>query len=103
MDDTTGPARDGIVVEEHIVFSFEELCRASGAASVQLQALVDEGLLYPTGRGPQDWRFAGPSLATARTALRLTRELGVELASVALVMDLLAEIALLRARLRTRR
>lgn len=97
---TTVTAVHSLVVDEHVVFSFTALCQAIGEAmpATQVQALVTEGLLQPTGDGPHDWQFSGPSLLRARHALRLARELELSLHGAAIVMDLLAEIAALKAR-----
>lgn len=92
-----GAADVVIVLDEQAVFSFAALCRASGADAAQLQALVDEGLLLPTGAGPADWQFTGPALLRARRALRLVHELQLGLQGAAVVLDLLAEIDALRA------
>ena len=100
MADPHDSTNSGIVVEEHVVFTFTALCRASGADAAQLQALVGEGLLEPAGHGPDDWQFNGNALPRALTALRLARDLELGLSGVAIVMDLLAEIETLRSRLR---
>lgn len=92
----------GVVVEEQIVFTLSALCRASGAQAEQVQALIDEGLLQPTGQRPEDWQFSGSALRSTRTALRLSRDLELGVSGAALVMDLLSEIERLRARLRCR-
>jgi chaperone modulatory protein CbpM len=92
----------GIVVEEQMVFTLSALCRASGAQAEQVQALIDEGLLQPTGQRPEDWQFSGSALRSTRTALRLSRDLELGLSGAALVMDLLTEIERLRAQLRCR-
>jgi chaperone modulatory protein CbpM len=89
-----------VVVEERVSFTLSALCRASGADLEQVQALVGEGLLQPTGPGPEDWQFNGDALPRTRRALRLARDFDLDLATVALVMDLLAEIDCLRSRLR---
>jgi len=89
-----------VVVEEQVSFTLTALCLASGAGPAQVQALVDEGLLQPTGQGPHDWSFGGSALPQTRRALRLARDLELDLAAVGLVMDLLAEIERLRSRLR---
>jgi chaperone modulatory protein CbpM len=94
---TTVTTVRSLVVDEHVVFSLTALCQATGAASTQVQALVAEGLLQPTGHGPEDWQFSGPSLLRARNALRLARELELSLHGAAIVIDLLAEIEVLRA------
>lgn len=99
MNDLVHSVTGALVVELHVSFTLEGLCRASGASGLQVQALIDEGLLQPTGSQPGDWRFDGASLPRARTALRLAHDLELGWAGAALVMDLLAEIAALRARL----
>lgn len=100
MADTATYAIDGIVVEEEFVFSLSSLCQAAGASPAQVLALVDEGVLQPTGEAPQHWAFAGPSLRTTRAALRLNTDLALGTAGAALVLELLDEISALRARLR---
>lgn len=52
MGNTASCAIDGIVVEEEIVFSLSDLCQAAGASPGQVLALVDEGVLHPTGDAP---------------------------------------------------
>ena len=100
MANTSSYAIDGIVVEEEIVFSLNGLCQAAGASPAQVLALVDEGVLQPTGYAPQLWAFAGPSLRTTRAALRLNVDLAIGTAGAALVLDLREEIGTLRAKLR---
>lgn len=91
---------DTVVVEQTVRFSFTQLCQACQGSGAQLQALVDEGILNPQGHGPGEWVFEGPALRTARTALRLSRDLQLGVAGVALVLDLLAQNEALRSRLR---
>ncbi len=93
-------AVDAIVVEEEIEFTLVDLCRACGAERTYLLELVGEGVLEPVGSKPEDWRFSGPSLRTARTALRLDHDLELGPSGAALVLSLLEEIDSLRARLR---
>ena len=62
--------------------------------------LVEEGVLTPAGEAPGQWRFTGLHLHQARIAARLQRDLGVNLAGAALALELLEEMAVLRARLR---
>ena len=88
------------VVEEDVPLSLAELCRACSVAEEQVRVWVIEGVLEPAGGSPQEWRFEGPSLRRARLALALTRELEINPPGVALALDLLDEIAALRASLR---
>jgi len=91
---------EGPVVEEMVQFSLVELCQACSAQEEHVVAWVFEGVLAPIGDSPQAWRFSGESLRRARLALRLSRDLELNTAGVALALDLLDEIAELRARLR---
>lgn len=89
----------GPVVEEEVRFTLVELCQACSAKEEHVLAWVFEGVLQPVGKSPQDWRFGGESLRRARLALTLSRDLEINPPGVALVLDLLDEIAALRARL----
>jgi chaperone modulatory protein CbpM len=91
---------EGAVVEEDVDLTLFELCQACRAAEDYVQAWVVEGVLEPAGDSPQTWRFSGESLRRAQLALRLTRDLEINAPGVALALDLLDEIAALRARLR---
>ena len=88
-----------LVVEQEFRLTLDELCRACSAGTPQLLELVDEGVLHPTGSGPRDWQFSASALRRARTALRLSRDLQLQAAGIAMVLELLDEIELLKARL----
>ncbi|WP_310449299.1 chaperone modulator CbpM [Sulfuritalea sp.] len=90
---------EGPVVEEEVRFTLVELCQACSAEEEHVLAWVFEGVLEPAGSSPQDWRFSGESLRRARLALRLSQDLEINPPGVALALDLLDEIAALRARL----
>ena len=102
MSNTHFSVLHGVLVEEEVQFTLVELCRACAADSAQVIALVDEGVLTPSGAAAHEWRFGGPALQRARAALRLTRDLELSAAGAALVLDLLDEIEALRAQLRRR-
>ncbi|MEQ1685279.1 MAG: chaperone modulator CbpM [Burkholderiaceae bacterium] len=85
------------VVEEDVHLSLVELCRVCRASEEQVRVWVFEGVLEPVGASPPEWRFTGASLRRARLALTLTQELEVNPPGVALALDLLDEIAALRA------
>jgi len=89
----------GLVVEEEIRLTLVELCQACRAPEQEVRAWVLEGVLEPAGGRPEDWTFGGSSLRRAQTAFRLSRDLEVNLAGIALALDLLDEIAELKSRL----
>ncbi len=92
---------DAIVVEEEITFTLgRPVPRLRRRARMRCSNWSREGVLEPVGSSPDDWRFSGPSLRTARAALRLRQALELGPGGAALVLDLLDEIEHLRARLR---
>jgi len=88
------------IFEEQTQLTLADLCRACAVHAERIIELVDFGVLKPQGRDPARWIFVGASLHRARAALRLQRDLEMDLAGVALALELLDEIASLRARLR---
>jgi chaperone modulatory protein CbpM len=62
--------------------------------------LVEEGIIEPDGKELHLWRFSGVSLVRARSALRLQRDLGVNLAGIALALNLMEELERLRQQLK---
>ena len=90
----------GVIVEESTELSLRELSRACATSTEWLIELVDEGVLEPAGQKPTHWRFSGASLKRARTARRLHDDLQINLAGVALALDLIEKIESMRERLR---
>jgi len=90
----------GILLDEQTELSLNELCRACSSSAEWVIALVEEGALEPVGHEQSRWRFTGASLRRAHTAMHLQRDLGLNLAGIALALDLLEEMETMRARLR---
>lgn len=88
------------VVEEEVELSLAELCRACDVDSELVVQLVEQGLIEPRGSAPQAWVFAGASLRRTRVAVRLMRDLELNLPGAALAVDLLEEIDRLQRDLR---
>ena len=99
MNESISRAVQGPVVEEEVRLSLADLCRACSATEVQVREWVVEGVLEPVGGQPGEWHFSGTALGRTRVALRLARDLDINSPGVALALDLLDEIAALRARL----
>ncbi|NMM37031.1 MAG: MerR family transcriptional regulator [Glaciimonas sp.] len=102
MNQTNTTYLQGQVVEEEIELTLIELCQACDAPEEQITIWVLEGMLEPYGPQPQEWRFSGAALQRARLAVRLTRDLEINPAGVALALDLLDEIAALKTQLKRR-
>ena len=89
----------GTILEEEVVLSLAEVCRASRLSAERVIEMAEEGIIEPVGRTPENWRFRGASLRRLRCAMRLEEDLGVNTAGIALVLDLMDELERLRARL----
>lgn len=92
---------NGELLDEHIEVTLGELCFSCSQRTEWVVELVDEGILEPVGRKQEHWRFSARNLHRAQTAMRLQRDLGVNLAGVALALDLLREIERLQAKIKT--
>jgi chaperone modulatory protein CbpM len=93
------PLLSGDVLRDDMELTLVELCRTCHLPVERVCALVDEGIIEPLGRGePAGWRFRWISVRRVRCALRLERDLGVNLAGAALALELLEELNRLRAR-----
>ena len=87
------------VIETRIDLSLSDLCEVCSVSSERIVRLVDEGLVEPVGREPAEWRFSGRSVRRVVVAERLSRDLRLNAAGAALVLDLLDEVKQLRQRL----
>lgn len=87
----------GVVLDHGSEWTSQELTTACGIDESRLFALVDEGVVEPiAGESPADWRFTGVAVMCAQRASRLTRDPGINLAGVALALDLIDELSELR-------
>jgi chaperone modulatory protein CbpM len=89
----------GVLLDEQVYYSLKDVCHVCGCQTEWVVALVEQGVLHPSGGSSQVWQFPGSSLHKAMKARRLQQDLNLNLSGVALVIDLLEEIESLRARL----
>lgn len=87
------PVLRGTVLDEENSLTLDQLCRICRQQRNFVITMVEEGILDPEGENPETWRFAGTSVTHVRVVLRLQRDLGVNLAGAALVLDLLNRLA----------
>lgn len=90
----------GIVLDEQSEMSLTELCQACSSSTEWIVELDEERVLEPIGKGQAQWRFSGTNLVRARVAVRLQQDLEINLAGVALALELMEEIETMRERLR---
>jgi chaperone modulatory protein CbpM len=90
---------EGVVLDEGLSVTLAELTQMCGSSGRTVHLMVTEGVLRPQGNAPQEWRFNGLEVRRARRAVRLRRDLDLNLAGTALALDLLDELEGLRERI----
>jgi DNA-binding transcriptional MerR regulator len=79
-------------------YTIDELARLGGVPPALVQRYLEDGLLEPVAGHPRtSWFFDENALFELRRMERLRRELGVNLAGVAVIHDLLQQIEELKA------
>ena len=105
----------GTILDEQSALTLVEISSACAVQTEYIIELVEEGLITPvspeTGQEinpqapwealePHSWRFTGVHMRLVRIACHLQSDLGVNLAGVALALQLLDEVESLRTRVR---
>jgi len=91
------------IFEEYAILSVKDLSRLCAVEERHIMELVEEGVLNVMDAHVAEWHFTGAALRRARMALRLERDLEINLAGVALALELMEELEQLRRQLRQRR
>jgi chaperone modulatory protein CbpM len=99
MPDKNPASLTGELLDETTEITLAELTRTCRVHAEWVTELVQEGVIEPKGRGTQ-WRFASTTIVRVERARRLQRDLGVNLAGIALALQLIDRIDALEARLR---
>ena len=92
--------RHGIILDSQTSMTPDELCRSCEVEQETIVELVREGIVDPTAPDVLPWCFSGDTLPRVKRALRLQRDLELNLAGVAFALELLDEIEMLRSRLK---
>jgi chaperone modulatory protein CbpM len=96
MSTSNEPALSGAIFEESSVLTLEDLSRMCAVDERHLVEYVEEGVIHAVAVGGNEWQFSGATLRRTRMALRLERDLEINLAGVALALELLDELQRLR-------
>ena len=88
----------GVIVDEDSPLSLAELCRCCSLPAEALITMIEHGLVDPldTSAVATHWQFSRNSVLRIQTAIRLQRDLNVNLEGAALALELLDEIKSLR-------
>jgi chaperone modulatory protein CbpM len=92
----------GDIFEESQSLTIQDLSRICAVEEQHIVEFVHEGVLSVVEINTTEWRFRGDALRRARLALRLERDLEINLPGVALALELMEELQQLRRELQTR-
>ena len=95
-------AMTGIIFDQSTILSIKDLSRMCQVDERHIVEFVEEGVLNVI-EVSSEWHFTGDALRRARLAVRLERDLELNLAGVALALDLIEELQQLRRELEARR
>jgi chaperone modulatory protein CbpM len=86
----------GEIVDETVQYRLKEVCEVCGVHAEFVVEMVEAGIIKPKGAEPSTWRFSSLSIMRSRKALRLQRDLDINIPGVAVTLDLLDELESLR-------
>ncbi len=92
----------GSIFDETTEITIAELCEVCSIDIRQVDEMINEGILEPTGGRYEKRRVPHSSIRCTRTVVHMQRDLGVNLAGAALILDLLDRIENLQDQLRRR-
>lgn len=95
IDNDPSPVHNGEVLEDYCL-SLQQLCHSATAEPEFVLQLVEYEVLLPQGDQDDNWQFQADDLARLRRAQRVMRDFELNLPGLALVMQLLDELAELR-------
>ncbi len=90
----------GVMIDADSGLTLSQLCRLCAVHADYVVELVEEGVVQPAGDEITQWNFPGISIQRIRKARRLQTDLGINLAGVAVILELLDEVDYLRDRLK---
>jgi len=90
----------GVVIDADSGLTLAQLCRVCAVHADYVIELVEEGVIQPYGEEIAQWNFPGLSIQRTRKARRLQTDLGINLAGVAVILQLLDEVDHLHLRIK---
>jgi chaperone modulatory protein CbpM len=81
---------------EESLLTFAELCEVCNITADFMNDLIEFEIIHPEGQTPDAWEFDLEELMRIKRAIRLQRDLEVNLPGIVIVLDLLEEMEKLR-------
>ena len=102
MSSSEDQTLSGVIFDESTLLTIKDLSRMCAVEERHIVEFVEEGVLNVV-EVRSEWHFTGDALRRARLAVRLERDLELNLAGVALALDLIEELQQLRRELEAKR
>jgi chaperone modulatory protein CbpM len=102
MSSPEDQALTGAIFDESVLLTVQDLSRICSVDERHIVEFVEEGVLNVVEINTTEWHFTGAALRRARLALRLERDLELNLPGVALALELMEELEHLRRELQAR-
>lgn len=96
---TKSEISQSVIIDETMTFTLYEFCQITGTAEDIIIEMIEYGVIEPVGTTQSSWHFTHSALKRVQTAMRLQRDLEVNLAGSALILDLLDEAETLRKKI----
>jgi chaperone modulatory protein CbpM len=88
------------IMNGQMIFTLHEICERCGVRVEFIVELVEYGVIAPIKEGDaKQWTFDALALARLKRAQRLQRDLEINLAGLAVSLDLIDEVERLRQRI----
>jgi len=86
-----------------VELSLNEVCEIAELPTEVLITIVEEGVIEPRGKKPEEWCFDCTMLSIAKRAARLHHDFDIEWTGIPLYLDMIEKMEKLRAENKTLR
>lgn len=100
MDNFSNEDYDVDILDENIHLSINEISQICNVHMEHITEMVAHGLISPIDDKLHPWHFSGNAVKRSLVTLRLQRDLNINLAGIALILDLMEEVEQLRQELK---
>ncbi|MFT4584628.1 MAG: chaperone modulatory protein CbpM [Gammaproteobacteria bacterium] len=80
------------LADDSTPYQLRELCEMCAVRAEFVVEMVEAGILSPSGSPPSGWRFGVHAIIRLQKAQRLQRDLDINLAGIALALDLIEDL-----------
>lgn len=77
--------------DHYIALSLDDICEAVELPEQTFVEIVEHGIISPSGELPAEWSFDLTMVSIAKRATRLHRDLELDWAAIAVILELIEE------------